>query len=255
MDLAKLTALATDLRARAERINKPHTSNTKSWYNIKNAGGETVIGIYDEIGDWGVTASDFLNELNKITDKNIRVEISSPGGNVYDALAIYAGLSSHPSTVATDVISHAFSAASYIAQAAAPGKRRIRKNARMMIHDPAIGGGVVYGNARQLRQFKGVLEEVAVQLDEAADNIASIYAEKSGNNDLAHWRNLMENETFFSASAAHTEGLVDEVVEADGSSSEPQNSAGVSAHDTISPTAALDDFGGLMDMLKGAFRA
>lgn len=252
MDLNKLTALATSLRHNAERITDLRRSNTKSWYNIKDSAGETVIGIYDEIGDWGVTASDFLNELNKVTASNIRVEISSPGGNVYDALAIYAGLSSHPSSVATDVISHAFSAASYIAQAARPGLRRIRKNARMMIHDPAIGGGVVYGNARQLRAFKDVLEEVAVQLDEAADNIASIYAEKSGNADLAHWRNLMENETFFSASAAQSEGLVDEVVEADGSSTtkndpEPQNK--------ITNEPVIEDFAGLLDSLKGVFRA
>lgn len=249
MDLNKLTALATDLRERTQHL-KPNQSNTKSWYNIKNAGGETVIGIYDEIGDWGVTASDFLNELNKITDKNIRVEISSPGGNVYDALAIYAGLSSHPSSVATDVISHAFSAASYIAQAARPGLRRMRKNARMMVHDPAIGGGVVYGNARQLRAFKDVLEEVAVQLDEAADNIASIYAEKSGNSNLHHWRNLMENETFFSASSALDEGLVDEVTNADGTTEQTDPPAPASSN-----SDEMENFGGLMEMLKGVFHA
>jgi ATP-dependent protease ClpP protease subunit len=254
MDLAKLTALATGLRESTTRVSARPTSHGKNWYNIRNAGDETIIGIYDEIGEWGVSAQDFVTELNGITTPSITVQIASPGGAVWDGLTIYAALAGHPAHerggVATDVMSHAFSAASFIAQAASPGKRRIRRNARMMIHDPAIGGGVVFGNARQLREFKDQLETIAVQLDEAADNIADIYGQRSGNTDLAHWRALMEAETFFGSEDAVAAGLADEVVSAGGDS--PGN---VGAGGTIPTNLALDDFGGLLDSLKGVFRA
>lgn len=253
MDLKRLEALATTLQSKVQAATKPARPANKSWYEIRNMGDETIIGIYDEIGEWGVTARDFLSELNAIKTPNITVQIGSPGGAVWDALAIYAGLSSHPATVTTDVVSHAFSAASFIAQAGQ--YRKIRRNARMMIHDPAIGGGVVFGNARQLRAFKDEIEEIAVQLDEAADNIASIYAERSGNDSIQHWRDLMEAETFFSADSALAEGLVDEVVAADGTSktsetdNEPQNS-----NPPAPVEASIEDFGGLMSALKGVFQ-
>lgn len=251
LDLGRLTALATDLRERAGAVAKP-TANRQSWYSLKNAGTETVIGIYDEIGEWGITARDFVNELNSIETPKITVQIASGGGAVWDGLAIYAALASHPAEIATDVVSHAFSAASFIAQAGAPGKRRIRKNARMMIHDPAIGGGVVTGNAKQLREFKDKLEEIAVQLDEASTNIASIYGDRSGDGDIAKWRALMEAETFFGAEDAVQVGLADEVVSAAG---EPTNKAPETASPTNQlPTTTLEDFDGLLSSLKGVFQ-
>ena len=254
LDLGRLSALATDLRERAGAVARPAASR-QSWFSVDHARAvvdETVIGIYDEIGEWGVTARDFVNELNGIKAKKITVQIASNGGAVWDGLAIYAALAGHPAEIATDVVSHAFSAASFIAQAASPGKRRVRKNARMMIHDPAIGGGVVTGNAKQLREFKDRLEEIAVQLDEASTNIASIYAERAGDTSteaMTRWRALMEAETFFGAEDAVQVGLADEVVSAAG---EPTNKA---TNEPV-PTSALagSDYAELLNSLKGVFQ-
>jgi ATP-dependent protease ClpP protease subunit len=250
IDLGRLTSLATNLRS----VTPASRSNTKQWFDMQNKGGdETVIGIYDEIGEWGVTAADFISQLNGIKTSKLTVQIASNGGSVDQGLAIYAALASHPAEVTTDVISHAYSAASYIAQAASPGKRRIRKNAKTMVHDPAIGGGVVYGNARQLRAAKDVLEEIAVRLDEAADNIASIYAEASGNNDIAYWRGLMEAETFLSADDTLSNGLADEIVGADGSPTKVTNKATTAPTNNLS-TPGIENFEGLLSSLKGVFQ-
>lgn len=256
LDLTRLSALATSLQK-----SKPSIRNTSQWFDFNNKGDETVIGIYDEIGEYGVTASDFIQQLNNIKTSKLTVQIASNGGSVDQGLAIYAALASHPAEVTTDVISHAYSAASYIAQAASPGKRKIRKNAKLMVHDPAIGGGVVYGNSRQLREAKNTLEEIAVRLDEAADNIASIYAEASGNSDIAYWRGLMEAETFLSAEDTVQNKLADMVVGADGAptSNKATNLVGEAGPELVTTALTNVDnlsttaLNGLLDALRGVF--
>jgi hypothetical protein len=70
-----------------------------------------------------------------------------------------------------------------------------------MIHDAA---GLCLGNASDMREMLDLL-------DRASDNIASIYAERSGIADVDHWRKLMSAETWFSAREAVGAGLADEV--------------------------------------------
>ena len=73
--------------------------------------------LYDEIGFFGVTAKEFSAQLNTISAPNIRVRINSPGGDVFDGLAIYAALKDHPSTISCQIDGIAASAASFIALA------------------------------------------------------------------------------------------------------------------------------------------
>ena len=49
----------------------------------------TEIFLYDEIGFWGVTASDFAGALREAGDGPINLRVNSPGGEVFDGLAIY----------------------------------------------------------------------------------------------------------------------------------------------------------------------
>ncbi len=81
-----------DLRARMlARLPK-----ATHWYSIANAAGDgeqpAVVRIYDEIGYWGVTAADFVQELGAITAPAIEVQINSPGGDVFDGIAIFNAL-------------------------------------------------------------------------------------------------------------------------------------------------------------------
>lgn len=61
--------------------------------NVQGADNKpAVLSIYDEIGFWGVTAKDFNSQLASVQSKQLEVEISSPGGDVYAALAMYNAL-------------------------------------------------------------------------------------------------------------------------------------------------------------------
>jgi ATP-dependent Clp endopeptidase proteolytic subunit ClpP len=169
------------------------------WYRIDVSNSvKASIYIYDEIGYVGVSAKDFVQDLNKIKAPEIELHIDSPGGDVYDGITIYNAIRDHKSHVTTIVDSMAASAASYIAQA---GDRRVmNRNSEMMIHD---GHTVAIGNSSEL-------VAMAERLDKISDNIASIYADRAGNT-VAYWRQLMRAETWYSGDEAVDAGLADEV--------------------------------------------
>ena len=62
----------------------------KSWYSITaKADAKTAdISIFDEIGYWGVTAKQFIGDLKALDATTIKMAINSPGGAVFDALAM-----------------------------------------------------------------------------------------------------------------------------------------------------------------------
>src|SRR3972149_2456381 len=105
----------------------------RSWYEIKACEGPADAYIYDEIGAWGITASAFVNELRGLKGKALNVYINSPGGSVFDGIAIHNALSRHEGGVSVTVDSLAASIASVIAQAGA--RRTMAKGSAMMIHE------------------------------------------------------------------------------------------------------------------------
>jgi ATP-dependent protease ClpP protease subunit len=177
----------------------------KGWYQFKPLNVDRVeIMIYGEIGfDWfgdgtSTSADAFVKELNAIGAPNIDIRINSPGGEIFDGIAIYNAILKHPAKVTTYVDGIAASAASFIVQA---GDERVMMNhAQMMIHD---GMGIALGNPDELR-------EMAEQLDRQSDNIASIYAERAGGT-VAEWRERMKNETWYFSQEAVDAGLADRV--------------------------------------------
>ena len=169
------------------------------WYRIENkSDGPTEIYIYDEIGYVGVSAKDFVQDLNKLKDSEITLHLDTPGGDVYDGITIYNAIRDHRANITVVVDSMAASAGSFIAQAG--DKRVMNRNSEMMIHD---GHTVAIGNAKDMTA-------IAERLDKISDNIASIYAEHAGN-DVEYWRELMRAETWYSAEEAVKAGLADEV--------------------------------------------
>jgi ATP-dependent protease ClpP protease subunit len=178
---------------------------TAGWYRVvrNDAGGPTRVDVYDEIGGggWfssGVTAIDFIAELAQITG-DIEVHLNSPGGDVFDGLAIYNALAQRPGKVTTVVDGLAASAASFIAMA---GKVRVvSPGAMMMIHEAS---GMCIGNSAEMR-------ETAELLDKVSENIASIYASHSGRAD--GWRDAMRAETWYTADEAVAAGLAHRVAE------------------------------------------
>ncbi len=171
----------------------------KTWYRLENKANSTpTLFLYDEIGGFGISASDFMTDLMAVEGDAIDVHISSLGGEVFQGFAIYQALKDHPAMVNVYVDSIAASIASVIAMAG--DKVVMGKNSQMMIHD---GHVTMQGNAADLTRMID-------QLNRASDNIASVYAERTGG-DIAEWRNAMKDETWFNAEEAVAAGLADEV--------------------------------------------
>ena len=124
--------------------------------------------LYDEIGFWGVTAKDFVLALAEIGDGPITLRINSPGGDVFDGLAIYNALRARKSPVNVVIDGLAASAASFIAMAGTTVA--MNEASMLMIHN---AWGICMGDRNDMLDMSAVMEKIAGQL-------ASIYAGKSG---------------------------------------------------------------------------
>ncbi len=174
--------------------------------------GVATLRLYDPIdswgGVWGVSAKEFaasLDALGEVTE--IRLHINSPGGEVFEGVAIANLLRQHPACVVAVVDGLAASAASFIACAA--DETVMSPNTQLMIHD---AWGLCVGNAADMR-------ELADLLDRLSENVASIYHEKAGET-VQFWREAMLAETWYSADEAVTAGLADSV-QGDASKDDP----------------------------------
>jgi ATP-dependent Clp protease protease subunit len=172
-----------------------------NWYSICALNECAEILIYDEIGAYGVSAKSFLADLGEL-DSNAPLELrlNSPGGSVFDAVAIYNALKRHGGTVTVTIDGIAASAASYIAMA---GDTVVMpENAFLMIHDPS---GMVMGTASDMRSM-------AEALDKIAGSLVRGYAAKSGRPEEGIAA-LMAAETWLDAADALELGLADKVIE------------------------------------------
>lgn len=183
--------------ARAERT-RIRVESKRKWFRIENRSSGTDIYLYGEVGYFGVTAADFTEELRQVKASTINLHINSPGGSVFDGVAIYNALKAHPASINVTVDGLAASAASFIA--CAGEKVTIMRHAQMMIHD---AWSDAYGNADKLRKQADTLERTSA-------TIADIYSRKAGG-DADMWRELMKAETWFNAEEAIQFGLADEI--------------------------------------------
>lgn len=177
--------------------------SARDWYEIKAAGdGVAEVFIYEQIGEdyWaeGVTAVDFVNELNALSASEIHLHINSPGGSVFDGVAIHNALLRHPAKVTTFIDGLAASIASVIALA---GDRVVMaSNALFMIHNP---WGGVQGDASEMRKMAEVLDKITITLVNTYEESSSL----SRDEILA----AMDAETWYTADEALAAGFIDEV--------------------------------------------
>ena len=177
---------------------RPQARASKDWFRIENkATGPADVFIYDEIGGFGVSVGDFLAEVRKV-EGPVNLHLNSPGGDVFDGMAVYAALKrrSEPTTVIVDGL--AASIASVIALGA--DKVVMAPKAKMMIHD---GWTAAAGNAHDFKKLVALL-------DDTSNTIASVYDDKAGGG-VDFWRERMQAETWYSAEEALAAGLIDEI--------------------------------------------
>ena len=172
------------------------------WYKIRMSAPRTAdIDILADIGGWwdGVDAATMVRDIRDLDADEIRLNINSGGGSIFDAVTILNALRQHPAKVTANVLGLAASAASFIA--CGVDETTMSANSTMMIHD---GSGIAVGNAQDMH-------EMADLLDKLSDNIASIYAAKAGGTPDS-WRETMRAETWYTADEAVAAGLADRVV-------------------------------------------
>ncbi|WP_213766757.1 head maturation protease, ClpP-related [Caballeronia sp. dw_19] len=175
----------------------------RKWWDIKaltNAQGATVaeIRIYDEIGFWGTDAKTFIAQLDEAAANaaEVIVAVNSPGGDVFDAFAIYNALRRYAGKVTARVDGVAASAAGLVVMA---GDQVVMpENAMLMIHNPWT---IALGSAADLRS-------TADMMDKARDGILAAYRRKSGQSD-EDITAMMDTETWLTALEAQALGFCD----------------------------------------------
>ncbi len=174
----------------------------------KTADGVVTLRLYDPIDSWGgpygVSAKEFAEVLDALPNETteLRLHVHSPGGEVWEGLALLNLLRQHPARVVAVIDGLAASTASFVVCGA--DEVLIAPSAEVMVHEP---WGLVVGNSADMQKMAG-------DLDHEADNLAGIYTGKAGGT-VQDWRAVMAAETWFSAEEAVAAGLADRLLDAD----------------------------------------
>lgn len=168
---------------------------------------ERSISVYDVIGYdyWtgdGVTAKRVAAALRQMGKGPVTVNVNSPGGDMFEGLAIYNLLREHDGEVTVKVLGLAASAASIIAMAG--DTVQIARAGFLMIHNAWV---LAAGNRHDLREYADTLEP----FDRA---MTDIYAARTGE-DAAAMAKLMDAETWIGGSDAIEQGFADELLPSD----------------------------------------
>lgn len=133
--------------------------------------------------------------------KDIFLYINSPGGSVYDALAIYDTMQYITNDVQTVGIGMQASAAAFLLSSGAKGKRYLLPHSTVMIHQPSSGTrGKVTDQEIDLREslrVKKLLEEIMAK--NTGQTVAQVHED-------------MERDRWMTAAEAHKYGLVDKII-------------------------------------------
>lgn len=171
--------------------------------NADQSADAAELFIYGEIGGWwdGPTTEDIVKEITALDASQIVVRINSPGGSVFDGVAIYNALAQHSAEIVVKIEGVAASIASVIAMAG--DKIMIGEAANIMIHKP---WSFVVGDAAAMRKEAEVL-------DTLEGGLIDIYAARTGI-DTKHLSDWIGQETWFRGAQAVEEGFADEVIPA-----------------------------------------
>ena len=171
----------------------------EKWYNIKNKAGKTAdVYIFDEIGTYGVTAQEFINDIKDLKDLPLNLRINSLGGDVFDGMAMYNVIKRREAKTTVYIEGIAASIATIIALGA--DEVVMAENSLFMIHN-AWGGTM--GEAKDMRK-------TAETLDKISGELTDIYRKKTGlSYDVLS--EMMDEETWLNAEEAFELGFVDTI--------------------------------------------
>lgn len=164
---------------------------------------EATLYMYGSIGKgWysDISSKDVRYQLEGITAKTIHIHVNSPGGDVFESIAIHNLLKNHKSEIIVHIDGLAASGASVIAMAA--NKIIMPKNTMMMIHKAWTFAA---GNSKELHKVADDLEKTDTAVTESYTT--RFIGERS---DLER---LLEEETWLTAQECKVLGFCDEIVD------------------------------------------
>jgi len=168
-----------------------------------------IIKIDGEIG-WSITAREFKRELEELSG-DITIEISSPGGSVYQGVEIFNAIKAYDKgSVTTVITSLAASMASYIALAG--DNVKAYDNAVYMIHNASVFS---WGDARALRKSALIVESLSKLL-------AKAYINKTGKSS-DEIQKMMDDETYLFGDEILEMGFVDEIITSENSDNDSES--------------------------------
>lgn len=164
---------------------------------------ERIIFLGDAVNEHtaNLVVAQLIHLANEDPKKDIQLYINSPGGTVYDALAIYDTMQFVAPDVATVGIGVQASAAAFLLSSGAKGKRSLLQHATVMIHQPSSGTrGKVTDQEIDLREslrIKKLLEEIMAK--NTGQKVVTIHED-------------MERDKWLTAEEAKAYGLIDEII-------------------------------------------
>lgn len=209
MAMARPAALPVPAQRRVSAFTKPEVFDQ---WGQDAAGirafetGDATVTMFDSIGEdyWsgGVTAKKVAAQLRAIGDRPVTVQINSPGGDMFEGIAIYNVLREHPQDITVQVMGMAASAASVIAMAG--DDIQIGASSFLMIHNCWV---LSMGNRNDMRELADWLEP----FDQA---MVDLYAQrtKRDGKEIAAW---MDKETYMSGTQAVERGFADGLLPSD----------------------------------------
>lgn len=179
-------AVILALNPRDEVVEQPESDNT-------------VLELYNYIGEGGITASDLRRKMDRVRTSMVTLRINSGGGDVFEGFAIYNDLRAYKKKVRVEIAGLAASAASLIAMAA--DEIVMEKSSFLMIHNAWV---LAMGDKNDLRKAADVLDQIDAGLRD-------VYVARTGNTKNAITK-MMDEETWFSADEAIKAGFADSII-------------------------------------------
>lgn len=220
-----------DLGLGAAEVSAEVLERWQAGVRAASADGANVIEIFDIIGYdfWtggGITAQTISDQLKAFNGQDVEVQINSPGGDMFEGIAIYNLLQQYKGEVTVKIMALAASAASVIAMAG--DEIEIGQGAFIMIHNCWV---VAMGNRNDML-------EVAAYLEPFDQALAGIYVARTGQKmaDVQKW---MDDETFFAADKAIALGFADSMIDADQLTEDEAATKKAQAHNAVRKVEAV----------------
>jgi len=206
-----------------------------AWLNIAMIDdGVAELKIYGQITEFPwmddeVSASQIYDQLSGLEAKEIHVRINSPGGSVFEGLAIYSLLKEQDAKVIGHIDGIAASAATFPALGC--DEVRMCEGGQFMVHKPYT---LEVGNSDEMRRTADILDKIE-------SGMVALYQRKT-KATKAEIRSMVTDETWMTAEEALDMGFVDSIAEVKEAEEDPARTTEAVAQKISEPIEAEEDF-------------